>query len=154
MTMRLGIALAVLALQMGASFAATDKPAPPAGFKVVKAEFGLLAPAGFQASNRVPLKEGQGFGWVIQLDTKRTTIRWREEFRLPAAPQTWQADESNGKHTLSADRRTSILEREARIEGGLIYNFWQIAPGDPKGRHTIRVMIEGVLVSTFEFDVE
>jgi hypothetical protein len=155
MNLRLGIAIAVLVLQASAAIAATDKPAPPAAFKVVKAEFGLLTPAGgFQPSTRVPLKEGQGFGWVMQLDTKRATIRWREELKLPAAPQVWQADEKAGKHSLSIDRRTSILEREARIEDGAIYNFWQIAAGDPKGRYTIRVMIEGVLVSTFEFDVE
>jgi hypothetical protein len=36
----------------------------------------------------------------------------------------------------------------------VIFNFWSIAPGDPKGRYTLRVMLEGMLVSSFEFDVE
>ena len=145
---------AALALQLSTSAATTEKVVPPGPFKVLKAEFGLIVPGGFQPSTKVPFKEGQSFGWVIQLDTKRDRIKWREELKLPAAPQTWQADESAGKHTVSGDRRTSTLEREARIENGLIYNFWQISSGDPKGRYTMRVMIEGLLVSTFDFDVE
>ena len=152
--MRLAILLAALALQGSAAFATNEKLPPPAPFKVLKAQFGIVVPGGFRATTKVPLKNGQGFGWVIQLETPRNTIRWREELRLPAAPQTWQADETNGKHTMSADRRTSTLEREARVENGFIYNLWQISPGDPPGRYTVRVMIEDLLVSTFEFDVE
>lgn len=152
--MRLAILVAALVLQTGASFASSGKLPPPAPFRVLKAEFGIVVPGGFRASTKVPLKDGQGFGWVIQLETPRDTIRWREELRLPAAPQTWQADEANGKHTMSADRRTSTLERTARVENGMIYNLWQISPGDPPGRYSVRVMIEDLLVSTFEFDVE
>lgn len=140
--MRLAILAVVLALQ------------PPAPFRVLKAEFGIVTPSGFQPATKVPLKEGQGFGWVIQLETPRERIRWREEIRLPAAPQTWQADETDGKHTLSADRRTSILERETRLQNGFIYSMWQISTGDPRGRYTMRVMVEDMLVATFEFDVE
>ena len=152
--MRLAIAIAALALQTSASLATSGKLPPPAPFRVLKAEFGIVVPGGLRPSTKVPLKNGQGFGWIIQLDTPRDTIRWREELRLPAAPLTWQADEASGKHTMSADRRTSILERAARVENGMIYNLWQISPGDPPGRYTMRVMIEDLLVSTFEFDVE
>ena len=145
---------ALLVLQLSAAAATTGKTAPPTAFRVLKAEFGLVGPGGFQPSTRVPLKDGQGFGWVIQLDVKKDRIKWREELVLPAAPQTWQADDANATHTMSADRKTSIFEREARIEDGVIYNFWQISPGDPRGRYRMRVMIEGLLVSTFDFDVE
>jgi hypothetical protein len=153
--MQINLLLALgLVLQLSTSAATTGKPLPQTAFRVLKAEFGLVGPGGFQPSTKVPLKDGQSFGWVIQLDARKDTIRWREELKLPAAPQTWQADEANATHTMSADRKTSILEREARIEDGVIYNFWQITPGDPKGRYTMRVMIEGLLVSTFDFDVE
>jgi hypothetical protein len=151
--MRLAILLAALVLQTGASVATSSKLPPPAPFRVLKAEFGIVTRDGFRPSTKVPLKEGQGFGWVIQLETPRDKIRWREEIRLPAPPQTWDAG-GNGKHTLSADRRTSILERETPLYDGFIYNMWQISPGDPRGRYTMRVMIEDLLVSTFEFDVE
>ena len=145
---------AALLLQLCTAAATTEKTIPQSPFKVLKAEFGVIVPGGFQPTTKVPLKDGQSFGWVIQLDTRRDTVKWREELRLPAVPQTWQADEKSGKHTVSADRKTSILEREAKIENGVIYNFWQISPGDPKGRYTMRVMIEGLLVSSFDFDVE
>ena len=146
--------MAVLALQASVSLASTEKAIPPSQFKVLKAEFGVIVPGGFQPTTKVPFKEGQSFGWVIELDTKRDTVKWREELRLPSAPQSWQADEQSGKHTVSSDRRTSILEREVKVENGVIFNFWSIAPGDPKGRYTLRVMLEGMLVSSFEFDVE
>lgn len=153
--MRMNILLAAaLALQLTTAAATTEKAIPPSQFKVLKAEFGVIVPGGFQPTTKVPFKEGQSFGWVIQLDTKRDMVKWREELRLPSAPQTWQADEKSGTHTLSADRKTSILEREAKLENGVIYNFWQVSPGDPKGRYTMRVMLEGMLVSSFEFDVE
>ena len=152
--MRTVILIAALALPLSASFALTQKSEPPPQFKVLKAEFGVISPGGFQPSTKVPLKEGQRFGWVIQLETKRERIKWREEFRVPAVPQIWQVDDKSTKHTLSTDRKTSVLEGEARLENGLIYNFWQIAPGDPKGRHQMRVMVEGLLVATFDFDVE
>ena len=145
---------AALILQLCTAAATTENAIPPTQFKVLKAEFGVIVPGGFQPTTKVPLRDGQSFGWVIQLDTKRDMVKWREELRLPSAPQTWQADEKSGKHTVSADRRTSILEREAKVENGLIYNFWQVSPGDPKGRYTMRVMLEGMLVSSFEFDVE
>jgi hypothetical protein len=154
--MRLGILIAALALQTGASFATTGKTPPPVAFRIVKAEFGVLAPGGFQPSTRVPLREGQGFGWVIELTAAKDRLRWREEIRLPAAPEEWRFEDKDkdSRHSLSADRRTSILERESRIVDGVIYNFWQISRGDPKGRYSMRIMIEGLLVSTFEFDVE
>jgi hypothetical protein len=145
---------AALIVQLCSAAATTEKATPPTQFKVLKAEFGVIVPGGFQPTTKVPFKEGQSFGWVIQLDTQRDLVKWREELRLPSSPQTWQADEQSGKHTLSADRKTSILEREAKVENGVIFNFWSISPGDPKGRYTMRVMLEGMLVSTFEFDVE
>jgi hypothetical protein len=150
---RLFLAMAI-ALQVTASLAASGSAAPPAQFKILKTEFGVLSPGGFRPATKVPLKEGQSFGWVIQIETKAERVKWREEFALPAAPRVWQVDEKSGKHTLSPDRATSILEHEVKVEDGMIYNFWTIAPGDPRGRHKIRVMVEGFLVATFDFDVE
>jgi hypothetical protein len=152
--MRLVILIAALTLQASASFATSGKVPPPAAFRVLKAEFGVLVPGGFQPSTKVPLREGQGFGWVIELSAAKDRVRWREEIRLPGVPEEWRVADKDSKHSLSADRRTSILERESRIEDGAIHNFWQLTRGDPKGRYSMRIMIEGMLVSTFEFDVE
>lgn len=152
---RFGILIAALAFPAGVSFAANEKLPPPAPFRVLKAEFGIVTRGGgFRPATKIPLKEGQGFGWVIQVDTPRDRLRWREEIRLPGVPDEWRVEDPASRHRLSGDRRTSVLERESRIEDGAIYNFWQFTRGDPKGRYSVRVMIEDLLVSTFEFDVE
>jgi hypothetical protein len=156
---RFGILIAALVLQTSACLATTGKTPPPTQFRVLKAQFGVLDPwgsanPGFRPSTKVPLKEGQVFGWMIELESKSQTVRWREEIRLPAAPAAWRSDDKEARHTLSADRRTSVLEREQRLEDGMIYSFWQLEPGDPKGRYSIRVMVEGLLVSSFDFEVD
>jgi len=150
------LAAAALALPAGAQ---VEKVVPESTFKVLRAEFGTLdmkdaSQPGFRPTTKVPLKDGQNYGWVIQLDTRKPVIRWREEFTLPAAPQSWGPAEKIGRRDLSADRRTSVTEREVKPARGLILNYWQVAAGDPRGRHVMKVFVEGVLVSTFEFDLE
>jgi hypothetical protein len=134
-------------------------PAPPLepAVRVEQYAFGLFnrAPDGridFRPTKTVPLKPEQSFGWIIGVDTKKPTVRWREEFTVPYPPETWGPVE--GKHELSADRKVSILEREVTPERGFVFNSWTIAPGDPKGRHVIKVTIEDAPPVVFEFDVE
>ncbi|SFN66513.1 hypothetical protein SAMN05660284_02008 [Formivibrio citricus] len=88
------------------------------------------------------------------LRTDKPKIKWREEFTLPAKPDTWGNPEPLGTRSVSTDGRVSITEREVSPERGIIFNSWAVAPGDPKGRYVIRVFIEGVLASVFEFDVQ
>jgi hypothetical protein len=126
---------------------------------IVSAQFGLFNPPEsgkepFVPTTIVPLTENQGYGWVILLDTRKPTIRWREEFTLPAAPTTWGDPVPDGSHAVSGDRKVSVLEREVQPEQGMISNSWAVAPGDPKGRYVIRVIIEGNLERVFEFDVQ
>ena len=52
------------------------------------------------------------------------------------------------------DRKVSILEREVPVEGNFLFNAWTISPGDPKGRHTMKVTIEDAPPVVFEFDIE
>ena len=134
-------------------------PAPRAEptVQIEQAAFGLLeqAPDGrvnFKPTKTVPLMPNQSFGWIIGVTTTKPTVKWREEFIVPEAPETWGPVE--GKHELSADRKVSILEREVMPERGFVFNSWTIAPGDPKGRHVIKVTIEDAPPVVFEFDVE
>src|SRR5262245_14096376 len=106
----------------------------------------------FTPSKTVPMKPDQSFGWVIGVKTTKPTIKWREKFILPAAPETWGPTE--GKHEISADRKVSILEREVAPQMDQIFNVWTISPGDPKGHHIIEVTIEDARPIVFEFDVE
>ena len=145
--------IAVLLLWSVPFIARSEEAAPESQLKVVSAEFGLLNPE-FQSTTKVPFQPGQQYGWIVQLDTRKDTVRWREEFTLPAAPESWGSEEVEGEQAVSEDQKISVTQREVQPEDGLISNFWEVAAGDPKGRYTIRVFVEDTLVATFEFDVE
>ena len=161
-----GLALALaftLVPATGTVAAATASPdtATPAAAQpeVLDSAFGLFSLGGdgsppFKPAAVVPLVEGQAYGWIIKLRTDSKQVRWREEFTLPAAPEAWNgATEAGVKHTLSADSRVSVMERAVEPSGGLIFNSWSVAKGDPAGKYRIRVFVEGRLAASFEFDV-
>ena len=134
-------------------------PAPPAEptVRIEQSAFGVFrltadGRVDFQPTKTVPLKPDQEFGWVIGVTTAKPMVRWREEFTVPTPPETWGPVE--GKHEISADRKVSILEREVTPDRGFLFNSWTISPGDPKGRHVIKVTIEDAPPVVFEFDVE
>jgi len=134
-------------------------PAPPAqpSVQIEQAAFGVFTVTAdgrvdFKPTKTVPLTPNQEFGWVIGVTTTKPTVRWREEFTVPTPPETWGPVE--GKHEISADRKVSILEREVTPDRGFLFNSWTISPGDPKGRHVIRVTVEDAPPVVFEFDVE
>ena len=132
---------------------------PISDIEVVRSDFGLFSrpdsgkPA-FEASRRVPLQEGQGYGWFVELKTTKPKIKWREEMVVPSPPATWGIQNSTAQHTISDDRRTLTTEREVVPNRGIIHNVWGVAAGDPKGHHVVRVYVEGKLVRTFEFETE
>ncbi len=125
--------------------------------QIVRAEFGLFKKTAngqsFVPAKTVPLVEGQEYGWMIVLKTKKPLIKWREEFTLPYAPATWGDAEAQGLHTVSKDGRVSVMEREVSPVDGLIFNVWTVAAGDPQGHHLIRVLIDKRYERVFEFDV-
>jgi hypothetical protein len=163
---RLALLLAPLVLALCACEPAKppEPAAPPApvaraqpSVQIEQAAFGLFdrtpdGRIGFRPAKTVPLTPDQPFGWVIGLTTAKSTVKWREEFTVPYPPATWGP--VDGKHELSADRKVSILEREVTPERGFVFNSWTIAPGDPRGRHVIKVTIEDAPPVVFEFDVE
>jgi hypothetical protein len=149
----------VLALLLGgAAFAATGEAAAP---QVVSSQFGLfnVTESGkpvFLRASIVPLLPGQTYGWIIKLRGEKGKIKgrikWREEFTLPAKPDIWGVSQTTGTH-LSADGRTMTMERTVTPRNGIILNSWDVAPGDPEGRHVIHVYIEDQLAATFDFYV-
>jgi hypothetical protein len=127
-------------------------------YEVIRAEFGIIdfdnaGKSVFIPTAVVPFKPEQSYGWIMLLRTAKAKISFREEFTLPVKPDTWGDPEPLGTRTLSADRRTAITERTVTPDRGLIFKSWQVAPGDPKGHHVIRVYIEGRLEKVFEFDL-
>ena len=136
---------------------AAPAPAAEPTVRVEQSAFGVFSLTAdgrvdFKPTKTVPLKPNQEFGWVIGVTTTKPTVKWREEFTVPYPPETWGPVE--GKHEISADRKVSILEREVTLDRGFLFNTWTMAPGDPKGRHVIKVTIEDAPPVVFEFDVE
>jgi hypothetical protein len=103
-------------------------------------------------TTRVPLQQGNAYGWRIKLKDYQGEVKWREVLHLPKPPETWGTD--NGEDfSISADGTTSITRRTQSPLDGVIENFWTIAPGDPVGKHRIEVYIDDRLISTFDFEI-
>jgi hypothetical protein len=99
----------------------------------------------FEASSRVPLTQGQAYGWVMKLHTSRTTVRWRERLQIPDGAPNWSAPAKNPSSA-------AALHPEETLEGeGVIGHFWRVAPGDRSGSYSIEVYVEGALVQQFVF---
>jgi hypothetical protein len=162
---RVTLVLFLILLGAGWSEAALDPKMAPktdrslaADVEILRSDFGLVnSPESgkpfFVSTKEVPMIENQAYGWIIHVQTKKTKIRWREELTLPSAPTTWGETETR-KHYISEDKKVSVLEREVEPKDGLIFNFWSIEPGDPKGHYVIRVIIEDTLERVFEFEVK
>lgn len=141
-------------LTFGNNAVAAQPDAKP--FEIMFSEFGLInieaGKESFTPSRLIKLDTHSSYGWLIRLATDKTGITWREEFTLPVKPETW-GDLQKGQ-SISKDGKTSIIERTTSPEHEIIFNVWQVAPGDPTGRHVIKVFVEGELADTFEFDVQ
>jgi hypothetical protein len=127
--------------------------------EVINAQFGLFCQSeagtpSFMPGTAVPLVAGQTYGWVIGLKSDKPAVHWREEFTLPDAPAQWGSPDGQTELSISADKKVSVVEKDAPLEaGGLILNIWSVAPGDPKGKYSIRVVIDKAVERTFEFNV-
>lgn len=109
----------------------------------------------FFPTNKVPLKEGDAYGWRIKIDnyqSKMGKIKWREVLRLPNHPELWKT-ENRENFSLSKDGKTATSQRTEIPVNGIIENFWTITPGDPLGKHQIEVYINDNLVATFDFEI-
>jgi hypothetical protein len=124
---------------------------------VNKAEFGVqrVDPQGkttFIPTFRVPLQEGNKYGWQIQLKNYKGAVTWREVLRLPKRPESWSVDTGQDM-TISPDGKEAVTKRTQNTTDGVIKNFWKIAPGDPDGKHKIQVYIDDRLIAVFEFEI-
>lgn len=107
----------------------------------------------FFPTDQVPFREGLEYGWMMFVDTERSSVRWREEFQLPAPPQSWGTVEEDGYTTVSADGRTAVTDFRNEMLEPFIGNSWILVNGDPLGEHEMRIYVEGEYVTTFEFVV-
>ena len=124
---------------------------------VNKSEFGVRiinssGKVNFFQTTKVPLKEGDAYGWRITIDNYQGKVKWREVLTLPQAPETWTT-ENNKNFSISKDGKTATSTRTVTPVNGVIENFWTIAAGDPLGKHQIEVYIDERLIGTFAFEI-
>ncbi|MTJ14002.1 hypothetical protein FJR11_15715 [Anabaena sp. UHCC 0187] len=124
---------------------------------VNKTEFGVRiinseGKVNFFPTTTVPLKQGDAYGWKIKLDNYQGKVKWREVLTLPQAPETWTTQD-NKNFSISADGKTAISKRIETPVNGVIENFWTVSPGDPLGKHQVKVYIDERLIATFDFEI-
>lgn len=145
----------ILALAAGVCFAASPVAAR---VDVIRAEFGLFeaGAAGdlvFTPSTEVPLREGQRYGWAIDLVTTQRSLSVREEYLLPAVAQP-TGDPLSDSLNLPQQRRNQVSQRQLVPVGGKIHGEWAVGPNEPAGHRHLQVVIEGQVAASFEFDVK
>ncbi|MBS0361470.1 MAG: hypothetical protein JSR98_08815, partial [Proteobacteria bacterium] len=80
------------------------------------------------------------------LNTNKPTAHVREEIRLPAPANSWNAGGALPPGmTVAADRSSAVFERDIPVRDGIVFNVWSVAQGDPVGDYVIRVFVEGQL---------
>lgn len=127
--------------------------APPV--EIVGAEFGVfeeVAPRelAFEPTRVVPHKEGQRYGWVIEVRTTKRRLSVREEYLLPS--RTTDAGRKGDTMVIPLDRRAQVSERQLAPVDGKIYGEWAVGPGEPPGSRRLEVIVEGQPVN-FEYEV-
>lgn len=154
--------IAVLCLMFLPLFASAAEPRPAPTVEVVSAEFGVFDTSNpkettFAATDVVPHREGQRYGWVIEVKTKRRSLGVSEEYLLPNTAAATPPDTDRRGNRVIMDvplpRRNQVSLRELVPVDGAIYGEWVIGPGEPAGHRHLQVMIDGVPVADFEFDV-
>lgn len=125
--------------------------------RIVTAQAGLFGTPGdeagaFMPSSRLPLKDGQTFGWTMTLQTTRTRVRVREEITLPQEPRTWGDPEPDIKRKTTADGKTAITEVWLEPRNGRIFHTWTVTQGDPKGSWVIKVLVDGQAERVFRLE--
>jgi hypothetical protein len=155
--MRLRISVLMLLASVALPTAARDSnsPAVAARVRIVRAEFGPFRPDGtLLPGTTVPRAVDQAYGWRMNLNTRLTSVRVREELTLPAEPATWGDPEPGLKRKVSADGRTALTELTLELRAGQVSQAWAVAPGDPKGEYLLKVKVEGAPEQVFRFRVQ
>ncbi|WP_201447918.1 hypothetical protein [Calothrix sp. PCC 7507] len=129
----------------------------PQAITVNKAEFGVErvdSPGKFTfiPTMRVPFREGNRYGWRIQLKDYKGEVTWKEILRLPKRPETWGTT-STENFAISPTGEEAVTTRTVKTTDGVIKNFWTITPGDPPGKHKIEVYAGDRLLGSFDFEI-
>ena len=146
--------LVVISLNVPAARAASP------GIQVVSAEFGVFDASDpnrvvFEPTRTIPHREGQRYGWMIELRGVKRSVSVREEYLLPNPVRTPKSDDP-----IVADlemplyRHNQVSQRQLVPVDGKIFGEWEVGPGEPAGHRRLQVVIEDQVAASFEFDVK
>jgi len=128
--------------------------------EVVSAEFGVFDASDpqrvvFEQTRVVPHREGQRYGWMIELRGVKRSVSVREEYLLPSKVLEQRTDTPGGaKLVIPMERRSQVSQRQLVPVDGRIYGEWSIGPQEPPGRRQLDVVVEGQVAASFEFEVK
>lgn len=96
--------------------------------------------------------------WYIRSTEATGEVTFVERLAMPAAPESWgdldAADPDEVAPTRIEDGgRVGISTRKATLDDGWFGHGWCLLPGDPAGPHSVEVMIDGIMVKRFDFEV-
>jgi hypothetical protein len=128
-------------------------------FEVVSAEFGLFDASDpqqvvFSPTNVVPHREGQLYGWTIELRGAERSVSVREEYLLPSRAVEERTESAEGtKLVIPLERRSQVSQRQLVPVDGFIYGEWSVGPREPAGPRRLEVIVEGRVAARFAFEV-
>lgn len=128
-------------------------------FEIVLAEFGVFDASDplrvvFSQTAVVPFREGQRYGWMIELAKAGRSVSVREEYLLPGKVAEEQEESDNGTTlVIPMEKRKQISQRQLVPVDGRIFGEWSIGPGDVAGTRRMEVIVEGQSAALFEFEV-
>ena len=151
--------LLVSALVAGVSSAAPAVPAE-VSVDIVSAEFGTFDASNpremvFEPALVVPHRQGQRYGWIIEVRTSKRSLSVREEYLIPNPSKVQKAtDSAVGVVDIPLERRNQVSQRQLVPVDGKIYGEWAVGPSEPAGHRHLQVVIEGQVAASFEYDVK
>jgi hypothetical protein len=144
----------ILAILVPATVASAEETVIGSDFLVISADG--AGGTNITSTTTVPLLPDVCYAWRLRLAGIAKLLKVVEIFTLPAPPKLWGGVDGNeySPSTLSADRRVSETTKFYTPKDGWISNGWCVAEGDPAGRYSIRVTVDGHTLHEFNFTVQ
>ncbi len=147
------------ALFAGAALAAPPVPVE-LPLEIVGAEFGIFDASDprevvFEPTRVIPHRQGQRYGWIIEVRTKRRSLSVSEEYLLPNPAQIRSSMVGKTEvMDIPERRRNQVSQRQLVPVDDLITGEWEVGPSEPAGRRSLQVVVEGQVAAVFEYDVK
>ena len=127
--------------------------------EIISAEFGVFDASDpqrvvFEPTRVIPHREGQRYGWMVELRGVKGSVSVREEYLLPSKAIEQRTDTPGGARlVIPMERRNQVSQRQLVPVDGRIVGEWSIGPQEPPGRRQLDVVVEGQVAASFEFEV-